>query len=332
MNWSSLSYLDQMRFCQGFSRMRDVFHALAARDRQKALQYLNDGRLQFPSLFILMPEIEAFNLFDYLNARNKTALNLCVKKINKQNSAIHLDPLSSQDSNTTHQVLKWMFHSGIHWEGPKEDYDAYDAVMDAAAELLIGIYEDKTILPAVAALIFKRNRNGLFIHDLVWSFFQSYDPNSLLLIAEFLLSDNFQDVELACKLLHLQLPQGMGRVEATQKLYREYRAWLRENSPFLYFTREHFQFTSDPNPLRSDLEAIYLYREISPKTKKPIDPLTEDEMACLNGFRECAEEEQALLAAYSRKLHNREKRSWDKWIHTQLAQQVSTAKSRSEVV
>ncbi len=52
-----------------------------------------------------------------------------------------------------------MLDTGIGWEGPGD----YDAVIDYTVILLISDYEDKTILPEVADLIFRRNRRGGYI-------------------------------------------------------------------------------------------------------------------------------------------------------------------------
>lgn len=326
MNWNSL---DRIWLSQNVDRFRRTFHELAEQNRQKAFHYLNKEKLPFPSLFILMPEIEALNLYENLNSRNIIALQLCAKKLNHHHLAVHLDRLPPQNSHMKHQVFKWMFNTGVRWEGPHDD--PYDAVLDALAALLIRTYEDKTVLPAVADLIFKRNRKGLFIHDLVWSFFQAYDPKKVTLIAKYLLSDKQKDVELACRLLHLPLPKETDRDLGKRKLYKNYRAWLSENRPFLYLTGEHFQLTSDPEPLRIDLEAKYLYKKISPKDRKPLQPLTEKEILCLNQFRETSQEEREILSAYSYQIHHR-KRSWEKFMQKQLPEQVRIAKSDFEVV
>lgn len=324
INRSNLSYLDRMRLSQPISHFTEMFHNLAVQDRQKAFMLLNDERLMFPCLFILMNEIIKLELYDNLNKRNAAALKICAEKTKNQELLNAAGKVSANDNTEIQPVLRWMFKTGVNWDGPDEDYDTYDAIIDYIAVILIRKYKDKTILPDVAELIFRRNRKGLFIHDLVWSFFQSFDPYALRLIAKYLLSSNHNDTELACKLLHLNMPQNLPR----GKLYNDYMYWLKENSPFLYSSGEYFQSTSDPEPLKVNMEAKYLCKKISQRKKGTLEPLTEKEKNCLCEFQKASKENQKVLSAFSHKIHGQNMRSWDRWISKQLDEQVSIAKSR----
>jgi len=322
----------RMRPGYNIIRLRQKFRKNTEQNRQKSLSYMNSENFSFPFLFALIPEIETLNLYENLCPRNIIALKTCAGKLDNQNLGNRVNSLMSEDDNMEHQALKWMFTTGINWNGSDEDYDMYNAVLDAAAALLIITYKDKTILPAVADLIFKRNRKGLLIHDLVWSFFQAFDPDSLSLVADYLLSSKKKDVELACKLLHLQKPEDMEKRAVKRKIHNDYLLWLNENSPYLYLTGEHFQLTSDPNPLNVDLDAKYLCKKISPKNREPLAPLTENEIVCLRQFREASEPEQEILSKYSRKIHEQDIHSWNQWIKKQLNEQLNIAKASMEAV
>lgn len=326
MNWNNLGYLDQIRMSQSNCRFKRIFHTLAQQNQKRALRYLNDEKLQFPSLFILLPEIETMDLYENLNLRNIISIKICMEIANNQNLASLSQNLSPQNKDATHQALKWMFQTGVCWDGPDEDYDAYDAVMDCVVALLTRIYEDAAILPAVVELIFRRHRNELFIHDLVWSFFQVLDPHALRLMANYLFSANRKDVELACKLLHLQLPDEMENGVTKQTLHRQYLQWLDGNLPFLYLTGEYFQLTSNPEPFQVALDAKYLYKKISPRSRKPLTPLTENEIRCLQEFREAPENEQKILSSYSYHMHEQDMGLWNEWMNRPLAEQLGTAK------
>ncbi|MGI5892911.1 MAG: hypothetical protein ACOX7H_09345, partial [Bacillota bacterium] len=306
---------------------KDLFHELAENDRQEAFRYINEEKLQFPCLFILMPEIEALNLYENLNARNIKTLKICAKKLNNQSLVSRVEQVSSRRDYKTYEALKWMFETGLQWEGPDGDNNTYDAIIDTVVALLIQKYGEKTILPAVADLIFKRNQKGLFIHDLVWDFFQEFDPASLRLVAKRLLSNNPKDVELACKLLHLQLPPDTDKKAAKKRLYKQYLSWLKENSPFLYLTGEFFQLSSDPEHINIDLEAKYLCKKISYRNRKPVESFTEKEIGYLKKFRENAAEEQKILSTYSHKIHRRNMRSWQQWLQKRTEEQLDIAKA-----
>ncbi len=75
--------------------------------------------------------------------------------------------LAKVTDETFYQTLKWIFETGKNWDGPSVGHDPYDAVIDYTVALLIIVYEDKHILKEVAGLIFKRNRRGLYFHDLL---------------------------------------------------------------------------------------------------------------------------------------------------------------------
>jgi hypothetical protein len=124
--------------------------------------------------------------------------------------------------------------------------DEYEAVMDAAISVLVNIYKDNSILPAVADMIFKRNRKGHYIHDLIWAYFRSSTPDTLKLTAERICSSDQQDIDLACHLLNLEASYSSLNTEDRQKQYQTYLQWLNENAPFLYFTGESFQYSSNP--------------------------------------------------------------------------------------
>lgn len=112
--------------------------------------------------------------------------------------------------------------------------------------VLINTYRDKNILPLVVDLIFKRNRNEQYIHDLVWALFRSGDLQVLRLIAEYIKSSDPKDVELATKLLNIDEANMRAHNYDQERLYESYLNWLEENQPYLYFTQESFHYTSKP--------------------------------------------------------------------------------------
>jgi hypothetical protein len=322
-----LSHLDRIRLFQGAAQLKHSFLQWAAQNKYKAISYINDEAVSFPCLFILLPEIEQTQLWSKLPPHHLAALYVCAKKWENHHLEAQLYPLAPQDDAKKHAALLWMLQTGARWEGPKENYDPYDAALDAAAALLLKTYHDKTVLPTVAELIFRRNRKGLLIHDLVWSFFSLFDTTAPRLIAHYLLSSNEEDVALACKLLHLSPPLQENSPTAKQHRYRQYLFWLEENNPFLYPTGECFQLTSSPQPLGVDLDAKYMGKNAATRNKKPQEPLTQEEINYLKGFHEASVEEQALLASFSKKLHDKNKKQWERWLQKTTAEQLRIARS-----
>lgn len=299
---------------QGSGMNPSGFRALAARSRPRALQVLNNLSLTFPTLYLLAPEIRRFNLYQGQIPRNLIALKIVARKQNDPELTEKLAQMLPAQGEEIRSGLIWMLRTGASWDGPHPLYDPYDAAIDAAAARLIGEYGDTSTLPLVTDLIFRRNRQGLLIHDLVWGFFQSANVESMTLVAEYLLSPEQEDFELACKLLHLPLPGGDLGPAGRRSIFEDFLAWLRENTPYLYFTGEHFQETSDPTPIKLDPGAKYLGKAISPESKRFFDALSEPEENRLQEFLRIAPAQQEKLSAYSDGLRKADPAAWQVWM------------------
>jgi hypothetical protein len=321
------SYLDALWHNGGADYMKRFFVVMAAKDRDTLLRNLNDERLSFPAFFVIMKDLNRLGSFSELSPRNLAALQICADKM----TIPGWEAGDIIDHDVLHEALLWMFNTGRNWEGPSRGRDEFDMMIDYTASLLVITYDDRTVLPDIADIIFRRNRRGLFIHDLVWCFFQTLDRESPILIAWRLLSTERSDVELACRLLHLETPAVYNRAEM-QKKFDEYVKWLAENRPFLYLTGEHFQQMSDPKHFDFDMEAKYLGKEISPRDKTSVEPLSEEEGESLKSFRTATDRERKMLTDFSYKLRSRNMRQWDEWMRRDIGQQVFAAQAGYEVL
>ena len=329
MNDNRSGALDHVLASAGAERLRQGFRAQIVTNRREALRRLNDEKLQFPTLFTVLPDIYHYKLTDALSPRNFAAVTVCVKKLGLYEP--FADQAEVQDSETLFQALEWMIRSGLLYDAPGPDRDNYDAVIDYAAALLVVIFEDTTVLKDLAGLIFRRHRRGRLIHDLVWCFFQTLDRDAIAQVAGKLLSTDQRDVALASKLLSLETPPRENRAE-NGRLRRDYMAWLDENKPYLYVTGEHFQQTSRPRHLNVDPEAKYLGKELSPRYRAPLEALTERELACLHEYRGYPPEEQEILTEYSHRLRRTDAPAWEEWIQKQVAEQVLAARNGGELL
>ncbi len=315
--------LDRIRRTRGINACKNIFRRFGNERRQTAVQLINDDRLLFASLFILQPEIRELNLNQELSERNRTALNICEKISSGKKPADGPGASIDLNNEAVHLVLLWMFHTGSSDDGLSNEFDQ---TLDLVASVLIRTHHEKVILPAIADLIFKRNRKNSYIHDLTWVFFQAREADAMRFIAERLRSPIQKDVELARTLLHLpdNIPLRTNRDK--QKQYGEYISWLKENSPYLYFTGESFQLTNNPAPCSLNMEAKYLCKNISPRGSKPLTPITETELSSLNNFNSVQEEEKKVLAKYSQKLHEEDQSYWNQWLQYPVSKQVEIAK------
>ncbi|NNU77456.1 hypothetical protein [Clostridium estertheticum] len=230
--------------------------------------------------------------------------------------------LYSNYREITYPHLKDIFESCIL---SRELSDDNDEILDVTASLLIKTHNDKTILPTIVDTIFSRNRRGQFNHDLIWTFFQARDPYSLMLIANYLDSENINDVKLAGQLLDFVPAIDMTRIVDVKKQYLSFFYYLKENYPFLYFTGESFQRTSNPKPYAIATDAKYLCKRVSVYTGEPFIPLTKHENILSNYFNKLDDNNKQLLSNFSLKIQNKNKYLWRSWINQPIINQISTA-------
>lgn len=317
--------LDQIRQSRGNSACSDYFARLYGDRRENAVGTLNDSRLKFGTLFVLTSEIEEFGLSEKLNQRNRTALLLCRKILNAKKRDVEQEESISYQNEEVRPVLMWILKTGAADDGLNEDFDR---ILDIAAAILIKNCREKTVLPIVAELIFRRYRKGSYVNDLVWAFFQCRDPQALRLIARRLSSSDEKEAALACRLLNL--PNNGASPNERRRMAGSFDSWLNENGSYLYFTGEGFHCSARPNICNVDLGAKYLCKNISPRNRTPEAPLTEAERNCLNCFKAAEENSKKILAGYSNRIHAQNPKYWRQWIHYPLEKQVEIARSGRE--
>lgn len=323
------SYLDQIRINEGPDQCKSTLNSLFQTDSKRAVTLLNDNRLMFPCLYVLHEPILRNRSQRYLNKRNMAALQITNQvKESKTSGSNYL----SSKQNSMHPILKWILETGCAEEIPEDDYEE---ILDITVSVLINVYKDIDILPLVVDLIFKRNRNGSHIHDLVWALFRSQNPEILKLIAQHLSSSDPKDVELATELLNIDKTNIDKTNIAASKGKKEkqcdgYLHWLEENLPYLYFTEECFQYSSKPVFCAVDLERKYLQKSASAHSNQPISSLDDDEKKNMAAFQQLSVEEQKVLAEYSQKICSNNVSAWKEWLHAPVIDQIKAAKARSE--
>lgn len=324
-NHEVLSALDRARVNYGNDQCITVFEHAYQKSRQEAVALLNDQALKFPSLFILLPKIDAYNLYPSLNTRNATACNVVKRILHPEE--FYDDNLFVSAHESLHPILKWMLQTGGKADGLNDDYER---VMDFIASMLLVVYHDKSMLPAVLDLIAKRYKQAHYYHNLVWAYFQVHDPYVLELVAERLLLPEQEDVELACYLLNLDYPRPP---VDKQQLYDNFHQWLEENTPYLNFTGESMQFSSRPVFCRVDLERKYLHQVSNSYDHQPVTPSNETERQCLEKFQSLSELEQEVLAAFSHRLYQQDVNEWKAWLGRSVEEQIAVARmNRGEFV
>lgn len=317
------SFLDEIRKNEGNEPCKAVFKDICEKDKARAGLLLNDRRLTFPCLWLLMPQIEALQLDRGLSPRSAMALRI-VRAISKLPS--REDDVLSRRSDMAYAALKWILETGYAEDGLSEEYEE---LMEVVISVLISTYQDMKALPIALDMLFTRNRMGHNIHHLVWAAFQSRSPQVLKLIAQRMGSPDDHDARLACNLLGIVTPDGCEAAEM-QKQYERFMKWLTENDPYLYFTGESFQFASRPAFYRVDQERKYIHRGTPSYDQRPIAPADESERNALAAFSVLGDDEKTLLSEYSHKIHQQNLPEWKAWVRRPIDEQINTAKLNRE--
>lgn len=320
LNSDALCALDRIRLDNGIDALKSYFRKLVRFDLRKAIELVNDENLHFLTLYVLKPDITIYRITSCMGPRNRKALEIINGITSKKAAAI--ERMTDNRSMTVCPVLKWILLTGSADDGFN---DRYDEIMDQTAALLTNYYKDNSVLRQIADMTFRRYKKGLLIHHLVWAFFEARDPNSLIHIANYMLSAEQKDNELACKLLNfipcIYRDDGMDKI----KKYYSVLNWIEENKPFLYYTGESFHQTCKPLPYAISTEAKYVCRRVVPGEDRMPGSMTEDEEKLLDGFRKLSRESRDLLSDCSYQLYRRNLYSWNIWIHYPVNEQLRTA-------
>lgn len=327
MDNNSQSVLDRTLAALGPEETRRGFGALAVGAPGRARALLSEEGLSFPAFFTVLPEVRDRGLLGELDPKLQAAAGLCRHKLGGTAPEDGENGPEALGEGEHEAVLRWMFETGVGFDEAGDD--AFGAVLDYTAALLVVHHEDAALLRALAPLLFSRNRRGRPLHDLAWVFYQTLDREALLYVAAQLGSDDSRDVALAAKLLGLELPESR---DERLVLRDNVGAWLEENSPYLYVTGEHLQQTSSPMPLAADQEAKYLGKALYHRRCSPLVPLSDRENASLTAYRGATTEEQALLTDYSHKLRRTDEAAWQTWMAGETAQQVLAAQGEAELL
>ncbi len=318
---NSLSTLDSIRLSRGTNELSDYFHKIMLRNTSTAVKLINQENLRFPSLFILSPQINRPSFIRHLNKKNKAALAI-TDSIRSKNFS-HFNHISQRTDINTPEILKWMLETNKDDDLSRGEYIE---ILDSCAIILVKEYRDNSILHAVKEIIYNRYKQGLFIHDMAWAFFECRDPSCILMLAEGLNSTDEKDVEVSKKLLKF-VPVVKNSNLSNDILYNNISYWFRDNHPFIYYTGECFQQMPEPSPFVVSLSAKYLFKKV-PNDGNLESILTQDEMRLKYIFDTLDVNSQILLSNYSFILRNQNIYWWNNWINYPISEQlrISVAK------
>lgn len=321
MDLNAIESLENLRNAEGNEACKQTFAAMCGANPQRAADLLNQSDTSFPCLFAVLPEVRENGMEGNLSQNSNIAACVVNQIANEEATEDYLTEKSDENLS----VLRWILETGHN------DYtlgDSYLKVLDIVSAVLIITYEEKSILPLVENMIFERHRRGLCIHDLVWAFFRMEDFSVMKMVAAHLNAENEDEANFAANLLHL--PDNGAENRTAQ--YENYVNWLDENEPFLFFTYEGMQYTSEPNVVDVDNERKYMHKTSRIFGHDPLSGDNDDEQACLQEFRELQDNEQQTLSDYSHRIYREDQQAWQEWMSLPVSLQLETARGEEGMV
>lgn len=317
---NSAGLLDDIRLKEGNDKLKTYFRSIASNDIEKAISLVNDDKINFPTLFILQPEIMKHDLTQSLNRRIQHSLDIA-SRISARNTP---DPerLIIDYRDVNYSALKWILRTGYLEDDINEHYDV---IMDTAAAILAVSYRDKDCIQYIEELIYNRNRKNSYIYDLVWAFFEASDADSLVMMAKRLYSDNRKDTILVKKLLNFIPCVNDSNIDDNLEKYYRAVSWINRNRNYLYFTCESCQQTPNPRRYAISMEAKYLQKYAAVFCRNFSGILTDLENNLLENFQKQDHNTRLLLSEYSHDLFHSSQYWWEKWIHTSIEEQIAIA-------
>lgn len=276
--------------------------------------------LDFNQMFSLRNSLNDKNVQSNLDDKNKIAIDI-MQDILKGEMRGEVDEFSVLNYiEETNSVMRWMLNSALD---TKDMGSEYCEVIDIVAIFLIKVYRDYEMLETVVELIFQRNKNDLYVHELIWAFFQSYDVESLKFICDKLSSNDKKSKELACTLLSF-IPNIEEYANNNKEFYA--KKWIDNNKDYIFFTDDSKHARSKPVYCRLNLDGKYLGEIVNKKTGEIISNLGNDDKKKLTEFNNLNEDDKVILSSYSFKLKKLNLDRWLKWINYSINDQVVIAK------
>lgn len=315
----SVYSLDKIRLKYGAGKLRDTFRDMLDNNIEKAVKLINNN-ISFTTLFLLQSEINKSDVFSRLSTQNKYALQI-TNDIILRDTLDH-PPFWTDYRGEYYAPMKWILETGYIDDGLN---DQFDEVISTSAVILAKVYNDKNSIRIMPQLIFKRNKKRAFIYDMVWGFFETAQPENLVMVAEQLRSPDQKDVELARRLLDFIPCISMDSQENPNKQYQSTLKWINQNKKFLQYTGESNQQTSTPARYAISLEAKYLQRPAASIHDSSVRTLAESENKNLHTFKRLDQETKLLLSNYSDILSRQSKHKWNQWLQNPIDKQIEIA-------
>lgn len=268
---------------------------------------INAQNITFRTFYTLIDFIKLNNFEHLLSYKYRLTLTIC-----EQLDFADYDNLCKAKNIELQNIFNWIFYTGfLQTFNDKK----FDKVIDFAITILICEFEDFKILPDVCRLIFKRNQNDEYTHDVLWAFLKAKDKRILKFISYYLTSNNMKD-----RLFAVELLEGFCD-EDTPKSTKEWLLWVQDNIDFCYQTNKHYQYSTTPNTLSVSHEHKFLDKKLNSLQKDNI--LNEKDNAFVTKMNEFDKYKKAEISKFAGDMRASTMRA--KWEKLTVDEQLESA-------
>ncbi|TCP27056.1 hypothetical protein EV207_11834 [Scopulibacillus darangshiensis] len=301
---------------EGMVSLKKEWNNLYSENDHHALALINDGDLEFPTLYVLREDIKEKKCQHLLIERNQLALHHIENILHETNLGIAEHKHFSDQHYVILSSFRWMLDTGA----AASLNNGYIKVIDGAVIQMLLTYQ-QNIAKDVVDLIFRRKRSHQQSHYLLCALQENADPNCLFYIANYLLSNNQNDVLFAAKLLHF-IP-GMAHAATKPEAVALFEGWMEDNHRYLVYTGETSDVSPMPRPYKVNLAAKYLGKPVSLEDGESLQSLSNKEKERWQQFSQLTDgtkEQLASLSAHYRQNHRNE---WYEWMASPLEQHIA---------
>ncbi|MFD2616757.1 hypothetical protein [Terrilactibacillus laevilacticus] len=287
---------------KGIKELKKEWQTLYSTNKDYAIQLINDQALEFPTLFLLLHELEVRKDSVDLNDRNQIVINHISNVLRGTDYGLTNESPFHDQHDTIVTSFLWILETGsdsIH------SLDYIQVIDSTAIQVLLTFHQD--YLQQLIRLLFFRNRHKSQRHYLLWAIYELGDPTVLLHFSNYLLSEYLTDRKYAKQLLSF-IPEVQSA--SAEETFDVFVNWYEHNSPYLVYTGETNDVSPEHHPFRINYAAKYLGKPISHKTGNPLLRLSSTDVRNYRYFVQLSKQEQMTLAEKSLELRLQERSKW----------------------
>ncbi|MTT33113.1 hypothetical protein GMB86_13965 [Terrilactibacillus sp. BCM23-1] len=287
---------------KGIKVLKKEWQTLYNSNKDYASQLINDQALEFPTLFVLLHELEVRKDSVDLNDRNQIVINHVSNVLRGTDYGLTKESPFQDQHDTIVTSFLWILETG---SDSIYSSDYIQVIDSTAIQVLLTFHQD--YLEQIIRLLFFRNRHKSQRHYLLWAIYELCDPTILLHFSNYLLSEHPIDRKYAKQLLSF-IPEVQS--STNEETFDVFVNWYEHNSPYLVYTGETNDVSPDHHPFRIHYAAKYLGIPISHKTGNPLLKLSSTDVRNYHYFIQLSEQEQMTLAEKSSKLRLQNRSKW----------------------